>query len=233
MLALVATSKDAVDYVPSRGAYTAHEAGTRVGQRSAATIRALAAREDVFLDGDEATHVFEVLSGIVCAYRLLPDGERHIICFYYPGDMIGYCAVDSHSFSAQALTPVRVRSIPRAAIEREMQERPEFAQSLLRMATRELSATRDHLLCMAAKSAESRMASFLLALSRRNATTGADPREIRLPMTRLDIADYLGLTIETVSRIMTKFKRKGLIDLPRATQVVIRNLQGITALVDA
>jgi CRP/FNR family transcriptional regulator len=233
MLALVATSHDAHEYLPARSLPAQHEAGSCLGQRPAAQIRAIPAREDVFLDGDEATHVFEILSGIICAYRLLPDGQRHVICFYYPGDMIGYCTDDVHSFSAQALTPVRVRSIPRTAFEREMQQRPELAQSLLRIATRELSATRDHLLCMAAKSAEARMASFLLALSRRNAMSGENPLEVRLPMTRLDIADYLGLTIETVSRIITKFKRRGLIELPRATQVVIRNLHGLSALVDA
>jgi CRP/FNR family transcriptional regulator len=212
--------------LPARG-YT-----TGTGQAPSAVARVVAARDDLFLEGDEATHLFEVLSGIVCAYRILPDGERHIVSFYYPGDMLGCCGLDTYTYSAQAQTPVRVRPIPRAAIEREMQRWPELAQALLRMATFELSATRDHLLCLAAKSAEAKIASFLLALSRRNAAAGEDPGEIRLPMTRLDIADYLGLTIETVSRTMSKFKGRGLIDLPRATQVLIKDANGLSALAD-
>lgn len=233
MLALMATSDYGVDHADMRVSAPQYSPGHDAKQDQAALARAFAPRKDLFLDGDKATHLFEVVSGIVCAYRLLPDGERHIISFYFPGDMLGSCTLETHTYSAQALTPVQVRAIPRAAMERDLQQRPELAHSLLHLATRELNATRDHLLCLAAKSADARMASFLLALSRRNALTGEDPRRIQLPMTRLDIADYLGLTIETVSRTMSKFKRKGLIDLPRATQVVIKDLAGLSALVDA
>ena len=136
-------------------------------------------REDLFLDGDEATHVCEVLEGIVCAYRILPDGERHIISFYYPGDVLGYCSADTHAFSAQALTPVSVRRVPVASLERQMTQRPELARKLLRMVAVELRATRDHhLVCLGAKLAEAKTASFLLALSSRNAAVGQD----RIPM---------------------------------------------------
>jgi CRP/FNR family transcriptional regulator len=199
----------------------------------AGSVQSAAAREDIFLDGDEATHVYEVLDGIVCAYRILPDGERHIISFYHPGDVLGYCCIDTHAYSAQALTPVRVRRIPRSLLERAMAQRPELAQRVLRLAALELAATRDHLVCLAAKSAEAKTAAFLLALSRRNAAVGVDPDEIRLPMTRLDIADYLGLTIETVSRMLNKFKRKGLIDLPRATLVVVKEAHRLAILADS
>lgn len=197
------------------------------------TIQSAAAREDIFLDGDDARHVFEVLDGIVCAYRILPDGERHIVSFYFPGDVIGNCSLGTYAYSAQALTPVRVRRIPRSAIERSMAHRPELAQRFLRLAALELAATRDHLLCLAAKSAEAKIAAFLLALSRRNEEQGGDPDQIKLPMTRLDIADYLGLTIETVSRTLSKFRRNGLIDLPRATLVVLKNPDRLASLADA
>src|SRR5690606_29363039 len=109
----------------------------------------------------------------------------------------------------------------------------ELAQRFLRLAALELAATREHLLCLAAKSAEAKLAAFLLALSRRNEELGEDPNEIKLPMTRLDIADYLGLTIETVSRTLSKFKRNGLIDLPRATLVILKNPDGLACLADA
>ena len=188
------------------------------------------AREDMFLEGDEATHVLEVLDGVVCAYRLLPDGQRHIASFYYPGDLIGYCCLGKYPYSAQALTTLRVRRIPRASMDRMVEHRPEFARKLLKIAACELTATRDHLLCLASKSAEAKMASFLMALARRNQTVGEDPMRIVLPMTRVDIGDYLGLTIETVSRTLSKLKRAGIISLPRTSLVVIRQLAELEAI---
>lgn len=198
-----------------------------------ATTCSYDARGDLFLEGDRATHVVEVLDGIVCAYRLLADGQRHVASFYFPGDLIGYCCDANHSFSAQALTPVRVRRIPRASLERLLDRKPDLARRLLRLAAEELMATRDHLLCIASKSAEAKMAAFLLALSRRNETAGDDPTQITLPMTRVDIGDYLGLTIETVSRTLSKLKRVGIIALPRTTLVILRDLERLEAISQA
>jgi len=186
-----------------------------------------APREDLFLEGDEATHMLEVVEGVICAYRLLADGHRHVVSFYFPGDIIGYCCDGTHRFSAQALNKVRVRRIPRHAIAQMIEQRPGFARRLLELAASELTMTRDHLLCLAAKSAEARMAAFLLALSRRSTEAGADGRQFQLPMTRLDIGDYLGLTIETVSRTLSKLKRSGIIALPRTTSVVIKDAEAL------
>mgnify|MGYP005852254623 CR=1 FL=1 len=233
MLALAVPSETFTgdfDHVPTR---LAPAPGTFDGYPQLGTVQSAAPREDIFFDGDEARNVFEVIEGIVCAYRILPDGERHIVSFYYPGDLIGNCALGTYTYSAQALTPVRVRRIPRSVIERSMAQRPELAQRFLRLAALELAATRDHLLCLAAKSAEAKLAAFLLALSRRNGEVGDNPDEIKLPMTRLDIADYLGLTIETVSRTLSKFKRNGLIDLPRATLVILKDVDRLATLADA
>ena len=132
------------------------------------------AREDMFLEGDEATHVLEVLDGVVCAYRLLPDGQRHIASFYYPGDLIGYCCLGEYPYSAQALTTLRVRRIPRASMDRMVEHRPEFARKLLKIAACELTATRDHLLCLASKSAEAKWPPSSWR-SRRNQMVGEDP----------------------------------------------------------
>mgnify|MGYP001270286877 CR=1 FL=1 len=189
-----------------------------------------APREDLFLEGDEASHLLEVVEGVVCAYRLLPDGHRHVVSFYFPGDLIGYCCSGSHTFSAQALNKVRVRRIPRHLINQMVENRPGFARRLLKLAADELRMTREHLLCLAAKSAEARMAVFLLALSRRNRDVGGDASRIDLPMTRVDIGDYLGLTIETVSRTFSKLKRSGVIALPRTTTVLIRDVEALANL---
>jgi CRP/FNR family transcriptional regulator len=187
-------------------------------------------REDLFLEGDEMSYLLEVVEGVVCAYRLLPDGHRHVVSFYFPGDLIGYCCATSHTFSAQALNKVRARRIPRHLMNQMVENQPGFARRLLKLASDELRMTREHLLCLAAKSAEARMAVFLLALSRRNKEAGGDPDRIDLPMTRVDIGDYLGLTIETVSRTFSKLKRSGVIALPRTTTVIIRDAESLAQL---
>ena len=191
------------------------------------TASVYASREDLFLEGDDASHLLEVVEGVVCAYRLLPDGHRHVISFYFPGDLIGYCCNTQHTFSAQALSKVRARRIPRHVVNQMVETRPGFAQRLLKLAADELSMTREHMMCLAAKSAEARMAVFLLALARRNRESGGDPGRFDLPMTRVDIGDYLGLTIETVSRTFSKFKRSGIIALPRTTTVMIRDAEAL------
>lgn len=187
-------------------------------------------RQDLFVEGDRAGYVYEVLEGTVCGYRILPDGARHVVSFYFEGDLLGYSSGIHYAMSAQAVTPVRVRRTPRATVERLLELRPELARKFLRMTAEELSATRDHLLCIAAKSAEAKIASFILALSRRNAMIGLDSDEVHLPMTRLDIGDYLGLTVETVSRTLTKFKTAGLIALPRATRVLLLDPEALAAM---
>jgi CRP/FNR family transcriptional regulator, anaerobic regulatory protein len=220
---------DQVERSSDPGAYGPNPPRRRARENGVASnfangpIQLVPAREDLFLDGDEADHAFEVLDGIVCAYRILPEGERQIVAFYYPGDFLGYCCIGNHSYSAQALTTVRVRRIPRATLERTIQQKPDVAQRFLRIAGVELTATRDHLACLAAKSAAARIALFLLGLSRRNKILGQDPSHIRLPMTRTDIGDYLGLTIETVSRTLGRMKRKGLIEIPKPSHVIIRD----------
>ncbi len=197
---------------------------------SQTTASVYAPREDLFLEGDDASHLLEVVEGVVCAYRLLPDGHRHVVSFYFPGELIGYCCAGTHTFSAQALNKVRARRIPRHVVNQMVETRPGFARRLLKLAADELSMTREHLLCLAAKSAEARMAVFLLALSRRNRDAGADASRIELPMTRVDIGDYLGLTIETVSRTFSKLKRSGVIALPRTTSVLILDADALSQL---
>jgi len=154
------------------------------------------------------------------------------VSFYFPGDLLGYCCLGTHAFSAQALTAVKVRRIPRTVVERMVEHRPDFARKLLELAARELTAARDPLLCLASKSADAKMAAFLLALSRRNCDAGQDKTRVVLPMTRVDIGDYLGLTIETVSRTLSKMKRAGVIALPRTSVVLIQDMDELEAIAD-
>ncbi len=230
MLALMAHNEALIDIGAQTPAFAGLPMPAQTSSADAASVCLYHARADLFLEGDEAAHVLEVVEGVICAYRLLPDGHRHVVSFYFPGDLIGYCCVGIHSFSAQALTPVRVRRIPRHSVDRMVDLKPEVARRLLKLAANELNATRNHLLCLASKSAEAKMASFLVALSRRNAAAGEDATRVHLPMTRVDIGDYLGLTIETVSRTLSKLKRAGIISLPRTSVVLIRQPQELTAI---
>jgi CRP/FNR family transcriptional regulator len=180
-------------------------------------------REDLFLEGDEASHVYEVTDGVVCLYRIMPDGNRHILTFRFPGDIVGLCSPATYGYNAQAVGDARVRRISRSGLERMIDERADFARKMLRMAAAELNAMRDHLTCLASKSAEAKVADFLLMLAERSRTRPPGAVVVNLPMTRTDIGDYLGLTIETVSRTISKMRRSGIIDLPRTTQVVVRS----------
>ena len=193
----------------------------------------LPAKQDVFVEGDRAAFVYEIVEGTVAAYRILPDGELHVVSFYFAGDVLGYCCGKTYPMSVHSITPVRLRRVPTAAVERLLDDQPALARRLLRLASEELTATRDHLVCIAAKSAEAKMASFLLALSRRNASTGMNPAELMLQMTRIDIGDYLGLTVETVSRTLTKMKQAAVIALPRSNRVLLRNMAVLEAMANA
>lgn len=193
----------------------------------------LASREDIFLEGDEASHVYEVTEGVVCLYRIMPDGSRHILAFRFPGDIVGLCSPSTYGYNAQAVGDTRVRRISRAGLERMIDERADFARKLLRMAAAELNAMRDHLTCLASKSAEAKVADFLLMLAGRSTARAGTAVVINLPMTRTDIGDYLGLTIETVSRTISKMRRTGVIDLPRTTQVVVRSTDRLAELAGA
>jgi CRP/FNR family transcriptional regulator len=193
----------------------------------------LGGREDLFLEGDEATHVYEVTEGVVCLYRIMPDGNRHILAFRFPGDIVGLCSPATYGYNAQAVGDTRVRRISRAGLERMIDERSDFARRLLRMATAELNAMRDHLTCLASKSAEAKVADFLLMLAGRSTARAGNAVVVNLPMTRTDIGDYLGLTIETVSRTISKLRRTGVIDLPRTTQVVVRSTGRLAELAGA
>lgn len=190
-------------------------------------LRTFAPKEHVFFEGDKRDHIYEVVEGVVCVYKLTADGRRQVVSFCYPGSLLGFGHENGYLYSAEVLSPAKVQSYPSAALENVAAERPDLAQSLLSFMMAELSAARDQLLTLGCKSAPEKIASFLLDLSRHNEEVGDCPQTLKLPMTRSDIADYLGLTIETVSRNITKLKSSGVIDLHQNTTIVIRDMDGL------
>jgi CRP/FNR family transcriptional regulator len=207
-----------------RGTRAPGQASNSLDQRMAyATVRRVRAKEHVFCEGDEREHVFRVEEGVIAVYKTLPDGRRQIIDFAYPGDLIGLGVIGEHVLSAQATVPSKVRCLVAAALERIAETDAGLALKLYKAVCQELAATRNLLVTVGQRSAIERVAAFLISLHRRTAAEGATT--INLAMRRSDIADLLGLTIETVSRTLTKLRCMGVIDLEQgATRVRLCDL---------
>src|SRR5215510_4736566 len=195
-------------------------------------LRRIEAKELLFAEGDAATHVYRIETGAIALNKVLADGRRQVIGFAYPGDLIGLGVEGEHVINAQAVKPTRVRCLSLASLRQSIAEDPTLAIKLYEAVARELAATRDLMLTTGQRSAVERVASFLVALSRRNQRHGQDPTRFELPMTRTDIGDFLGLTIETVSRTFSKLKQIGLIELPCSNQVRLCDLEKLKCRAD-
>jgi CRP-like cAMP-binding protein len=210
---------------PPAGAAVGYMGGERLLDKrfGAAAPRVLQAREHIFFEGDTKDHVYQVEKGTMCLYKTLPDGRRQIVDFAYPGDFIGLGAPGDHVFSAQAITLTRLRCLPAGLLHEVARHDAEVCLQLYRALSDQLLAAHDLLLTVGQRNATERLAALLFALSRRNERNDADPERIALPMTRADIADFLSLTIETVSRTFTKLRQSGIIDLVQSSLVVVRD----------
>ena len=199
-----------------------HEPWTHVSS-SDQHVHELDTHDPLFCEGDDASFIYEVLDGVLCNYRLLADGRRQVISFAYPGDLIGLGG-ETHHYNCDAISNATVRSIPRSTLLSAARECPDLGHKLFQMATSELADMQDCYLMLGRKSAVEKIASFLLGLARRYENDDVDVIAFDLPMTRSDIADFLGLTIETVSRNFTKLKMNGVIDLPQSSKVIVRDM---------
>jgi CRP-like cAMP-binding protein len=177
-----------------------------------------AANTEIFGEGEPAEYVYKVVKGAVRTCKILSDGRRQIGGFYLPGDIFGLEIGKEHPFSAEAVNGVTVLVVRRGAIVSLAERDCDAACELWSFTGQELRRAQEHMLLLV-KSAQQRVASFLLEMSKRLAATDA----IELPMSRQDIADYLGLTIETVSRTMTHLVSEQAIGLPSSRRIVLRN----------
>ena len=197
-----------------------------------ASARRISAKEHVFTEGDPRSSLIRVENGAICLYKVMPDGRRQVLGFAYPGDLIGLGSADTHQYNAQATKQSRLRSLPWIRIRNMAQHNPVFGLKLYEAISQELAAAHDLLLTTGQRSAAERVAAFLLAMSRRNSRQGQNPAVVDLPMTRTDIGDFLGLTIETVSRTLTKLRRQGIIDLPQSARVELIDIDALEALAE-
>ena len=192
--------------------------------------KVMQAREHVFFEGDPITHIYQVEHGTVCLYKTLQDGRRQIVDFAHPGDFIGLGAGGDHVFSAQATTLTRLRCLPAGPLHEIACHNPDIGMLLYQALSDQLLAARDLLLTVGQRNATERLAALLLALSRRNERSGTNHARIALSMTRADIADFLSLTVETVSRTFTKLRQSGIIDLVHSSLVVIKDRHALEQL---
>lgn len=195
------------------------------GSFTTTSERSLDAHEHLFMIGDEQTHLYQIQEGVVGVYKMLADGRRQIVNFYYPGDIIGAADQAAWTQHAEALCKSKVRCIAASTVDKLITTELGFGQALLSMLATELDETRDQLLSLGRKSALEKVATFLLRISRRNRREGRDEALLHLPMKRSEIADYLGLTIETVSRNITKLRTTGIIKLESKSEVRITDIQ--------
>ncbi|WP_128932587.1 helix-turn-helix domain-containing protein [Bradyrhizobium zhanjiangense] len=172
-----------------------------------------ASGETVFSEEDITTSFYNVIEGVMRLYKLLPDGRRQIVGFALPGDFLGMNISGRHNFSADAIGAVTVCQFAKATFGRFIESRPQLLRRINELAIRELSHARDHMVLLGRRSADEKVATFLLGWRQRLLALGGSLDTVPLPMSRQDIADYLGLTIETVSRTFTKLVRHGAIEI--------------------
>jgi CRP/FNR family transcriptional regulator len=168
----------------------------------------LAAHETLFTAGQEAKSVHNIVAGVARLYKLLPDGRRQIIGFALPGDFLGLAISERYTFSVDAIDAVSACRFPAEVFSQFVRARPQLLVRMNELAARELAQAQEQMLLLGRRSAEEKIAAFLVAWRERLAQIGDASKTIALPMSRQDIADYLGLTIETVSRTLTRFERE-------------------------
>jgi CRP/FNR family transcriptional regulator, nitrogen fixation regulation protein len=179
---------------------------------------------EIFGEDEPADYVYKVVRGGIRTYKILADGRRQIGAFYLRGDIFGLPFGDTHALSAEAMIDAEVLVVKRSTLNGLAGRDVSIAQELFALTSRQLQWMQRRIMLLA-KSAQERVATFLMEMAERSSDN-----IVELPMSRLDIADYLGLTIETVSRTLTCLQSAALIDLPTSRRIVLRNRSALNAM---
>jgi len=177
--------------------------------------------EEIYGEDEPAEYVYQVVRGAVRTYKLLSDGRRQIGAFLLPGEVFGLESGTNHRLAAEAVIDTTVRLVKRGTLEQAASIDVQVARKLWSITGGELRHAENHMLLLGRKSAMERVANFLLEMDRRLAVAGM----MALPMCRRDIGDYLGLTLETVSRALSQLHGEGVLGFSGARQIVLRNRQ--------
>lgn len=191
-----------------------------ISQAQAHARRAVSVGQHLFHEGDEAHNVYEVISGLLRLTRVLENGSRQVIAFALPGDFVGFPDGNVHHTDCDVLVAGEVVAYRRQALESGAGD-PALHTRLLQAALKEISGMQDHFMMLARKSAPEKVASFLMVMAERTGTFDGVHQRLVLPMKRSDIADFLGLTIETVCRAITRLRKARIIALKDAQTVII------------
>ena len=191
----------------------------------------------LFRQGDDATRIYELLDGEVMLYKLLPDGRRQVVELIGPGDVFGISSVPIYECSAETLIAGAVAIHERSLVENS----PELFRVLVIRMQAQFCAMQEHAVLLGRKSALERVASFVMKTVPNRGGYGCCPRSpdtcnsinVRIGMTRQEIADYLGLTIETVSRAFSELRRRGMVTIDRQDQIMVNDICGICRMTGA
>lgn len=184
---------------------------------------------EIFGQDEPATYLYRVVRGAVRIVRLMSDGRRQISAFYLAGDMFGLEDENEHLFSAEAVTETEIRYVRRSVFLAEAMRDTDMITELWAQTKGNLQRAHNHMLLLGRKNAQERVAKFLLDMEPRLSRSGI----VELPMSRQDIADYLGLTIETVSRTLTQLARESVIAMPSSRRIEFRKHSTLSQLRDS
>lgn len=189
-------------------------------QHKIGAVQTIGQDQEIFCEGGSGDYFFKLVSGVVRTCKFLADGRRQIDAFYVAGDIFGFETDGLHKLSAEAVTPCTVIAYRRPKVDVWGDCDKTLSRELLHFAMQGMAKAQEHSLLLGRRGAMEKVAGFLLTW----AGNSANNRSITLAMTRQDIADYLGLTIETVSRTLSQMERDHVIELPSARQIQLRNL---------
>ena len=179
------------------------------------------AKTTLFEQGRDAHLVYNLTSGALRLSKLLPDGRRQVIGFAMPGDFLGLAMDATHKFTADTLTPAKLCQFSRNGFSDVLNQKPRLLRRLMDFASHELTLAQDQMVVLGRRTAEEKIASFLIGMRDRYSRIYGASVHVPLPMTRLDIGDFLGLTVETVSRMMTRFAReKAIVIVPDGVRLL-------------
>jgi CRP/FNR family transcriptional regulator, nitrogen fixation regulation protein len=189
------------------------------------TIMPFSRNAEIYGENEAADYLYKFMRGTVRTYKVLVDGRRQNGAFHLPGDVFGFETGDEHTVSAEAITDCRIAMIKRSALVALAARDNDVARQMWAFTARELQRVQAYMLLFI-KSAQERVANFLLEMTDRASAKGA----VELAMSHQDIADYLSLTIETVSRALTQLEKTAAIEVSTARRIVLRNYSALARL---
>jgi len=182
-------------------------------------------KQNIFLQNDQSDYLYNITEGNVKIYQLLDDGRIQIIGFLYPGDFFGSYRNNKYNYCAEAIGDLKTCVFNQKILDKYLDENPILAKELLNKTSFELTLAQDRLTVLGKLNAAERLVKFLLNISEQRNRIGWKNNPISLPMTRQDVADYLGITIETVSRELTNLKTSNIIKIITSKQIYLSNIE--------